>query len=97
MIRHIVLWRIKEVPDREAALAEIRARILAMKPLIKEIRRLEAGSNVVQGPDAADVVLTSEFDTLEDLAAYQRHPEHLRFVEFMAPLKAEKRVIDYPF
>jgi hypothetical protein len=97
MIRHIVVWRIKEGPGREASLEAIRERLLGLKSAITQIRALEAGINVTPGPDAADVLLYSEFDSLEDLAAYQRHPEHLRFVEFMAPLKAEKRVLDHEF
>lgn len=97
MIRHIVVWRVKDGPDRQRTLDTIRERLLGLKSVITEIRKLDVGVNITPGPDASDVLLYSEFDSPGDLAAYQRHPEHVRFVEFMAPLKLEKRVLDHVF
>ena len=42
-----------------------------------------------------DVALYTEFDSREALDAYQVHPAHQEFAAFLAPLRSERRVVDY--
>ena len=46
-------------------------------------------------PCAADVALYSEFASWDDLAAYQRHPEHLKVASFVQEIRLERHVVDY--
>ncbi len=46
-------------------------------------------------PAAMDMVLCTEFQTLEDLQTYAAHPEHQKVVEFVKPLVSDRAVVDY--
>lgn len=98
MIRHIVIWRLKDEAQektREENALLIKKTLEALPAAIPVIRSLEVGINIMASADASDIVLNTTFDSLSDLGEYQRHPEHVRFVEFLAGLKTEKRVVDY--
>lgn len=73
MVRHIVLYNLKDGVDKDAAVELIAS---CLEPLVgripglrkMEIRRCFAGS---------DYALYSEFDRAEDVPAYRAHPLHL--------------------
>lgn len=98
MIKHIVMWRLRE--HAEGATAAENA--LKMKEMLDTlpakvpgVLKLEVGINVVQSPTAADICLYSEFNTLAEMDAYQVHPEHLKCVEFVKAVADERRAVDY--
>lgn len=91
MIKHIVLWRLR---DRANAPA-IKSKLEALPAMIPAIRKLEVGVNIIPGDAVADVALYSEFDSLADLETYMNHPEHQNVVAFIRPLASERRVADY--
>jgi quinol monooxygenase YgiN len=98
MLKHIVMWRLKDTAAGSTKLdngRELKKRLDALKGKIAEIRRLEVGLNIDRSDTASDVVLYSEFADAEALAAYQRHPEHVKVVEFVREISAERRVVDY--
>jgi len=98
MIKHIVMWRLKDVANdsnkRENAI-KLKNELESLKEKIKEIRRMEVGINVSLSDAAFDVVLYSEFDSLEALNAYQTHPEHKKIVGFVNQIRSERCVVDY--
>ena len=61
----------------------------------KEIKAFEVGINVNPSERASDVVLLSEFESIESLKKYQVHPDHKKLVEHLGHLTAETRVVDY--
>ena len=73
-------------------------RMLAMRGVIPQIRRMEVYL-AAPGSKAGnyDYALVSEFDTLEDLAAYQAHPMHVAFGQFVGALREPegRACIDY--
>ena len=98
MIKHIVMWRLNEEAGgatKEDNARALKARLEALPAVIPEIRRLEVGLNVKDSERAMDVVLYSEFDSLETLAAYSGHPAHHEVVAFVRELVSETRVVDY--
>ncbi len=98
MIKHIVMWKLYDQAEgfsKAENARRIQHRLEEMGERIKVIRSLEAGVNLTAAPDAFDVVLYAEFDSREDLALYQDHPEHVAFKAFIHPLRSEKRVVDY--
>ena len=100
MIKHIVMWTFKEQAlgmDRAGLKLEARRRLEALPPLIPEIRFFQVGDNLSGRPVAMDLALVSDFETMEALAAYAGHPDHVKVAEFFRDAAAETRVVDYEF
>ena len=100
MIKHIVMWKLKEVGEGKTKQenAEIMKELLEGLPAkIKELDAAEVGINLLEGDDAAisDIVLTTECKDEEALKAYAVHPEHKKVVQFIVKVAAERRVVDY--
>lgn len=98
MIKHIVMWRLKDSAggaSKEENAKELKKRLQSLKDKIREIKHIEVGINISGSDAASDVVLYSEFDSMEDLDAYQKHPEHQKIVSFAGEIRSERRVVDY--
>ncbi len=98
MIKHIVLWKLKENAEgrpKPEASRELKAALEGLKGKIPELRALEVGVNFNPADTASDVSLYTEFKSREDLEKYQKHPEHLKVAEIVRKLTAERRVSDY--
>ena len=98
MIVHIVLWRLHATANGKCKsdnAAEIKARLEALRSVIPGLRRLDVGIDFAGTEQSSDVALYTEFDSREALDAYQIHPAHQEFAAFLAPLRTERRVVDY--
>lgn len=98
MIKHIVMWRLKDSADgasKQENAKNLKNYLETLKDKIMEIRHIEVGINISGSDAASDVVLYSEFDSMEDLEAYQKHPEHQKIVSFVNEIRSERRVVDY--
>ena len=74
MITHIVLFKLTD-PNAEN-LTTTRYKLLSMDGKIDLLRHLEVGVDVIRSERSYDIALTTRFDSLEDLQAYQVHPYH---------------------
>lgn len=98
MIKHIVMWRLKDFANeasKEENASTLKNSLESLKDKISEIKHIEVGINVNRSDAAFDVVLYSEFDSVEALQAYQRHPEHIKIVGFVNEIRSERAVVDY--
>lgn len=101
MIKHIVLWRLKDAANgkTKAENARLLKEMLeALNGKVPGLRRLEVGINVADshsGADDADVILYSEFDDLPALEAYYPHPEHVKVKPFVQSIRSARWVINY--
>ena len=98
MIKHIVIWKLKEQPGESGNTVnakKLKADIEALKDEIPEIKHIEVGINMSGSDQSGDVVLYSEFDELADLQIYQNHPAHQEVVAFVNEVVSERRVVDY--
>ena len=100
MIKHIVLWKLKDVAEgkTKAENAETMKKLLEDLPSkIKELNSAEVGLNIIKGDSEAicDVVLTVSCETKEDLQTYANHPDHQKVVSFIKKVVSERRVTDY--
>lgn len=98
MIKHLVLWKLKENAEgktRQENALDLKAALEGLKGKVSEIHGLEVGLNFNPTDTASDVSLYSEFKTREDLEKYQKHPEHLKVVELVKKVTQERRVSDY--
>lgn len=94
MIKHIVLWRMKpEVTEEQVA--EMKAQLEGLKGKVDALIDIEIGIDFQRKDASSDVSLYSVFNDEAGLQAYATHPEHLKVVEFVKPLIAERRVVDY--
>lgn len=94
MIKHIVMWKFKE-DVAEADKLEMKRKLESLKGIVPVLLDIEVGLDVVGSDASKDMVLYSEFNSLDDLKAYAVHPEHLKVVEFVKPLVCERHVVDY--
>ncbi|MDO6354216.1 Dabb family protein [Caloramator sp. CAR-1] len=98
MIKHIVMWRLKDEAEgrRKDENAKAMKSILEdLKGKIDVIQHLEVGINFAKSDAAFDVALYSEFKSKEDLEKYINHPEHKKVVEFINKVREERYVVDY--
>ncbi|WP_050607513.1 Dabb family protein [Clostridium niameyense] len=98
MIKHIVMWKLKDMAQGKSKLENaniIKKDLEALKNIIENVNLIEVGVNINASDGAYDVVLYSEFNTMEDLNSYQKHPDHLKVGEFIGKVKEERIVTDY--
>jgi len=100
MIKHIVMFKFMEWAeggDKAANIRALKARLEALPAQIGEIKFFEVGINFIQASVAYDLVLVSEFDSIEALYRYQKHPEHVKVAEFVGKTCESRIVVDYVF
>lgn len=98
MIKHIVLFKLKDSAEgssKEQNARRMKSELEALKNAIPQVRKIEVGINAVPSDGAYDVALYSEFATVADLDAYQKHPAHLKVAEFVARVREHRAVVDY--
>ncbi len=98
MIKHIVMWRLKDsaLGNEKAGNARlVREKLEALRGRIPGLLRLEVGLDFSATDNSAEVVLVTEFESREALAAYQAHPEHQAVVVFVSQVVTERRLVDY--
>lgn len=98
MIRHIVLFKIREFSSDEERKDAIESVLVNFRSLIGEIpqiRNYRVEPDVLGTDSSFDVVIDSTFDSMEDLKTYQSHPAHQYAVDQNKQWSAQKVVIDY--
>jgi len=92
------MWKLHDLAEgtsKEENAKAIKSKLEELKLKVREIKALEVGINTNDSMDSYDVVLYSEFDSIEDLARYQNHPEHVRVGDFIGKVRQERKVVDY--
>ena len=90
MVKHIVIWTMKPEATAEQKV-EMKNRLESLAGKVSELRKIEVGIDKGSGT----MSLYSEFNSAEDLVAYQAHPDHQAVVGFVKPLVAARSVCDY--
>lgn len=97
MVKHIVLFKLKDEAPADKKLAAMQAfkqAIEALPAKIAFIRRVEVGLNVNPG-ETWNIALYSEFDTLDDVRAYAVHPDHVAAGALLAEVRESRACVDY--
>ena len=99
MVRHIVLWNFVEgLSDTEKREAGQK-----MKKLLEPIRELVPGAvkiEVLQNPQPTsnrEVALISEFETVDALMTYQKHPAHVEAGKYVRSVTCDRACMDYEY
>ena len=98
MVKHIVMWSLKDGArglNKKQIAEKMKEQLNALRPIIREIRSLEVGVNFLESPASYDVVLYTEFDSRDDLQAYQIHPDHVALKDFIGAVTDKRAVVDY--
>jgi hypothetical protein len=97
MIKHIVMWNVRgtDAAERARNIDLLRREFEGLSGRIPGLRRLEIGVDESRIDYACDVVLYTEFDSREALAAYAEHPEHLRVRRALGDLRTARHQVDY--
>lgn len=98
MIKHIVVWRFKDEAlgaSKAENLERAKAEIESLRASVPQVRHLEVGVDIRADHDPSDLAIYSEFDTVEDLHAYQVHPEHVRVAQLIGEMRETRAVVDY--
>jgi quinol monooxygenase YgiN len=95
MIRHIVMWKLKDAPNKAANAVRIKQLLEGLRDRVAGLLKIEVGIDFSASDASSDVVLLSEFADAAALEAYQRHPLHVQMKPEIAGMTAERRVVDH--
>lgn len=90
MIRHVVLMRFTDPADA----GEVKARLDALVGVVPELLSLQVDLDVLRSDASWDLALVSTHADLEGLKAYQSHPAHVAFLEWMRPRLSDRASVD---
>lgn len=98
MIRHIVMWKLKDSSPEHAqsVLQEFGQRLELLQSHVPALLGYEIGLNVL--PDAQfDLAIDSWFNNQEGLEEYLIHPVHLGIRDYLTEQAADKTVFDFHY
>ncbi len=99
MYIHLVMWRLKDEANgmsRTELAAEVKGRLDALRPVIKEIRQYDVGINIgAYGASFFDVGLISSFESKVDFERYCQYPEHDEVVAFIQSVQEDEQIVDF--
>ena len=91
MIKHIVMWKLKNPGDA----ARFKAKLDSCKGLVPGMREFEAAVRTEAFEANVDVVLVSAFDDKAALQAYLEHPVHVEVSSVLGTLRESRTVLDF--
>ena len=97
MVRHIILWKLKEsMTDEEktAARAEAKRRLEALNGQIEGLIHLTVITDRLPSSNA-DMMLDSSFTDAEALAGYQVNPKHLEAAGYVRSVVESRLCLDF--
>ena len=97
MVKHIVMFKLKETLSAEEKLDVMNCFKVAIEALpakIDVIRKVFVGLNMNES-EKWDICLESEFDTLDDVKFYAVHPEHVAAAGILKDAKQDRACVDY--
>lgn len=94
MIRHICMFKFKEDNKNENIKLALE-KVQALKEL-PEIKRFEVVTNINEAPASNyELSLIFDFESMDDLNAYQKNPRHLEFGNFIKSVREDRACIDF--
>lgn len=94
MVKHIVIYKLREDCDKQAAVHEIAQ---ALEPLVGVVPGLQWLEVCPTYQGDADYVLYSEFESAEALSEYQVHPKHVAAKAVVHQYVTSRMAADYEY
>ena len=95
MIRHIVLFKIKDEYKEE--IPQLVKNFYGMKGRIEGLLDLESGQDILHSERSYDLALITTFDSRASFDAYQTHPVHLPVKKRMHEVRCASVACDFEF
>ena len=97
MIKHVVMWNVSasSAEERILNIDRVRDAFESLRGKIPGMLRLEIGVDTSRASYACDVVLYSEFESREALAAYAEHPDHAAVRARLEGVRTTRHQVDY--
>jgi len=95
MIRHIVLFKIKD--EFKDEIPQLVKNFYGMKGKVEGMLDLESGQDVLHSDRSYDLALITTFDSMESFQAYQTHPAHLPVKKRMHEVRSASVACDFEF
>ncbi len=98
MIKHIVMWKLKdqaEGADRAANARKVKELLDACTGIVPGMGKFEVALAQPGLEATYDVVLYSEFADREALNGYLDHPRHVALKPFIAAVREGRQCMDY--
>lgn len=97
MVKHIILWTLKEQdPEKQAEIkAGIKAGLEGLKGQIPGLLEIKVNTNGLPS-STADLMLDSTFESPEALKGYSKHPAHVAVADSkVRPFTATRSCLDF--
>lgn len=98
MVKHIILWTLKEMPEaeRDSVKAEIKSGLEGLKEKIPGLLEIKVVTEGRLESSTADLMLDSTFESFNALKGYSKHPEHVKIAdEKVRPFTASRICLDF--
>ena len=95
MIKHVVVWKIKDPAQRTAHANAVKRALESLRGHIPGLLAIEVGIDICYDAQADDVVLYAEFEDRDALDHYQSHPLHLDAKAIVKVLTTDRRAVDW--
>ena len=101
MLRHVVMFQFKEEAGGRTKAENVAITKAMLEALLQKIDWIRASTVAVNAPDADgknyDLILISDFDSMEDYLRYKVHPDHVAVGTFMRPVRISRASVDFYF
>ncbi|WP_268796390.1 Dabb family protein [Pseudomonas huanghezhanensis] len=96
-IKHIVMWDVKgeTAAEKRRSIEIIKNCFESLRGRVPGLVHIEIGVDFSRIDYACDLVLYSEFSSLEALAKYATDPEHIRIKHEIGDLRIARHQVDY--
>ena len=94
MIRHVAVFRFAPEftgDQREHWMSLLRA----LPSQVPSLRSMSVGVDVLGGDNSHELAIVADFDDLDGLEAYSRHPAHAEVLRISAPVKLSLATVDF--
>ena len=101
MVKHIVMFKFAEEAEGRKAIENAATAKQMLEELQGVVPTLKASKISLNSQNASpanyELVLETEFDDMEGLAAYAVHPEHVKVGAFIRSVMVSRACVDYEF
>ena len=98
MVKHIILWTLKEMSDseKESVKKGIKNGLEGLKGKIPGLIDIKVNTEGHLASSTADLMLDSTFENAEALKGYSKHPEHVAVADSkVRPYTVSRSCLDY--
>lgn len=95
MVKHVVMWNIQEGLNKQEVVKKLKEELEGLPGKIECLISLDLGAHFNKTATGRDVVLYSEFETLDDLQKYLVHPDHVKAADYVKSVVCDRVDVDY--